>query len=467
MAVQFSYDGQIRRFVIQFIRMVSNFQVEFGKNSDGTRTLQTVPVYYGDVSRQAAMILRNNSENSLNSVPAMACYISALAYDRERVQNPYHEGTIRVRERTVDQETGAYTDGNNGLYTVDRLMPAPYKMTIKLDIWTSNTEQKHQLIEQILPLFNPGLEIQSSDNFIDWTSLSVVLLNDVNYTSRTVPMMQDENIDITTLTFDIPIWLTLPAKVKKGGVVAEIVASIYAPESPGGAGAGDGWLHESVVATLNGLMSQQKFTPMNYELVYIGNSLTLYQAGAVSPTNAGTKVRWKDLSNLYGTLTNGISQVRLTFDSPTGPHQIVGTVAINPTDETQLLYTPDPLTLPTNTLDPVDAIIDPMTVNVDQLHILSPAAGTRYLILNPIGTADAESDAAVAWTGTGDKLVANANDIIEWMGDHWEVSFDSQSTNTVQYISNLTTTVQYCWTGDAWVKSYEGLYTSGMWQLVL
>ena len=72
MPVQFAYDGQIRRFVIQFVRMVSNFQVEFGQNADGNRTLQTVPVYYGDVSRQAAMILRNNSENSLNAVPAMA-----------------------------------------------------------------------------------------------------------------------------------------------------------------------------------------------------------------------------------------------------------------------------------------------------------------------------------------------------------------------------------------------------------
>ena len=88
--VQFSYDGQIRRFIVQFIRMMSNFQVEFGKNSDGTRTLQTVPVYYGDPSRQASLILKNNSENALSAVPAMAAYISGLTYDRERLQNPYH-----------------------------------------------------------------------------------------------------------------------------------------------------------------------------------------------------------------------------------------------------------------------------------------------------------------------------------------------------------------------------------------
>lgn len=460
MAVQFAYDGQIRRFVIQFIRMVSNFQVEFGQNADGNRTLQTVPVYYGDVSRQAAMILRNNSENSLNAVPAMACYISSLTYDRDRLQNPYHEGSIRVRERTYNDVTGDYEQTNDGLYTVERLMPAPYKLTMKLDIWTSNTEQKHQLIEQITPLFNPGLEIQSTDNFVDWSSLSVALLTDVVYSSRTVPQGADESIDVATLTFELPIWLSLPAKVKKMGVVAQIIASIYDPQ---------GTLNPEVITTLEGLVSQQQFTPMNYELVYMGNTLTLYTNSATENSAGvvyGNKARWRDMINLYGRLANGISQVRLTFDSPTGFHQIVGTVAYNPIDETQLLFTPDEATLPANTLLPVNAIIDPMNVNVDQIGLLNPAVGTRYLILNPIG--DVDTEPALAWAGApGTNLIADANDIIEWNGSYWVVAFDSSQELNRQYVSNLTTTVQYAWTGDQWVKSYEGLYESGQWSIVL
>ena len=392
MAVQFSYDGQIRRFVIQFIRMVSGFQVEFGKNSDGNHTLQTVPVYYGDVSRQAAMILRGNSENSLNSVPAMACYISALQYDRDRVQNPYHEGSIRVNERVYNEDTESYEASSDGLYTVDRMMPAPYKLTMKLDIWTSNTEQKHQILEQIIPLFNPGIEIQSNDNFIDWTSLSVVLLTNTDYTNRSIPSGADESIDVATLTFEMPIWISLPAKVKKGGVVSQIVASIYSEE---------GTLSEEVLTNLQGLVARQQFTPMNYEVLFVGNSLTLYKYGVTESdgTVYGQTVKWNSLTGLYGRLTNGISQLRLTFDSPTGLHQIVGTVAYNPTDDTQLLFTPDPATLPANTLAPVDAIIDPMTVNVEQMHLLSPTAGTRYLILNPIGEANTEpAVASVSYT---------------------------------------------------------------------
>jgi hypothetical protein len=458
MPVQFAYDGQIRRFVMQFVRMVSNFQVEFGKDANGDRTLQTVPVYYGDMSRQAAMILRGNSENTLNTVPAMACYISGLAYDQSRLQNPYHEGVIRIRERVYNDVEQEYERSQDGIYTVERLMPAPYKLTMKLDIWTSNTEQKHQLIEQMMPLFNPGLEIQSTDNYVDWTSLSVVLLTDLNYSSRTVPAVGEESIDVASLTFEMPIWLSLPAKVKKMGVVAQIIASIYDAQ---------GDLNPDVVFTAQGLMSQQRFTPMNYELAYVGNTLTLYKNNATESEDGtvyGTKVRWADLVNVYGKLTNGISEVRLTFSYPDGPHEIAGTVAYNPTDDTQLLFTPFEATLPANTLAAVNAIIDPKNVDVDSM-LLNPAPGTRYLILDSIGAVGTES--AVAWAGvSGTDLIARANDIIEWNGSFWTVSFDSREP-AVQYVSNINTTIQYRWTGEAWVKSYEGFYGSGEWGLVL
>jgi hypothetical protein len=444
---------------MQFVRILSNFQVEFGKDSAGNRTLQTVPVYYGDVSRQAAMILRGNSENTLNAVPAVATYISELGYDRDRLQNPYFEGIMRVRERVFDDSVQEYTHSQDGIYTIERMMPAPYKLTMKVDIWTSNTEQKHQLLEQILPLFNPGLEIQSTDNYVDWTSLSVVLLTNVTYTSRTVPAGGDESIDVVTLTFEMPIWISLPAKVKKMGVVAEIVASIYNE-------LGD--LSDDIMLSAEGLMSQQRFTPMNYEMLFLGNTLTLYKNTATKKKDSairGETVPWRNMINLYGKFTNGISQMRLTFPYPDGPHEIAGTVAYNPTDDTQLLFTPFIQTLPANTLTPVNAIIDPYNVTVNN-DILNPAAGTRYLILNPIG--DANSESAVAWAGStaGNTLVANANDIIEWNGTYWHVAFDSREA-IVQYVSNLNTTVQYRWTGTEWVKSYEGLYKAGEWSLVL
>jgi len=463
--VQFNYDGQMRRFILQFIRMVSNFQVEFGKDTNGNRTLQTVPVYYGDPSRQASTILKNNSENTLSAVPAMSAYISTLRYDRDRLQNPYHESDVRIREQVYDQTTQQYLGTQDGQYTVKRFMPAPYTIGMKLDIWTSNTDQKHQLIEQLVPLFNPGFEIQSTDNFVDWTSLSVALLTSVNYTSRSVPMMGDDtSIDIATLEFEIPIWLTLPAKVQKGGVVQQIIANIY---DDSGSINGD---IIDIAAT-----SQIRYTPLDYSIVYSSNptsstgTLTLYSK--IATDGSGTTTPWANLVNLYGTLTNGISQVRLTFDYPDGPHEIVGVVAYSPNDPTTLLFTPDSATLPANTLNSVTAIIDPYNVNVTNVNnsgssLLSPATGTRYLILNPIGAVGNQT--GVAWAGpSGTNLIANANDIIQWNGSYWTVAFDSTSTNQIEYTTNLTTGIQYSWDGSIWAKAADGVYFGGSWSLVL
>ena len=90
------YDGQMRRYIIQFVRMMSNFQYQTGKNKDGNQDLIKVPVRYGDINRQVANILRQGSENALVSVPLMAAYISNLALDRPRMMEPTHEDKIHV-----------------------------------------------------------------------------------------------------------------------------------------------------------------------------------------------------------------------------------------------------------------------------------------------------------------------------------------------------------------------------------
>ena len=92
MSQTFFYDGQIRRFIVQFVRMISEFQVEFGKDRNGNTTLQQVPVYYGDSSKQAAFVIHGASMNTMQSVPAMTVYVSSLDYDRTRIQDPTFVG---------------------------------------------------------------------------------------------------------------------------------------------------------------------------------------------------------------------------------------------------------------------------------------------------------------------------------------------------------------------------------------
>ena len=451
-----------------------------GKDRDGVSSLLRVPIYYGDSSRQVSSIIMKNSANSLPSVPAMAVYLAGLKYDRARVQEPQHVSKMRIRERAYDAETGEYTNLQGDLVTIERLMPVPYVLTLKVDIWTSNTDQKLQLIEQLAVLFNPSLEVQSSDSYIDWTSLSIINLVDQNLSSRTVPVGAEDPIDIATYTFEIPIWISAPAKVKKQGVIHKIIASVYDPTTDLNQIESYYDLAGSVIAT------KQIYTPINLNIVYLDNTLKLYVADSEVEFDDGTSppfvegnwhVAIRSFGELAGAgpnvelLKNGLSQIRLENDGIT----IVGTVAYHPSDPSLLLYTVDTDTLPTNTLAPVNAIIDPYNVNVTAA-ISTPALYTRFLILNPIGdprNSDGDPltvDGPRLWNRPGEpELIAQQYDIIEWDGLKWKVAFNTLSTNalsTVHYVTNLTTGIQYKWKNNQWIKSVQGRYGVGAWSFV-
>jgi hypothetical protein len=459
----FFYDEQIRRFLLQFTRIFSNFQVEYGKDAAGTVALLRVPIRYGDGSRQAQTVLQNNSASTLPSTPLMTFYITELEYARDRVQEPYFVEKTNVRQRYYDQDTESYETTQGNAFTVERLMPVPFNLGIRLDIWTSNTNQKLQLLEQILTLFNPALEIQSTDNYLDWTSLSVCELESVTYTSRSIPQGTDDPIDIASLQFTLPIWISPPAKVKKLGVVQKIIASMYDAQG------------DAVDAITNSdllLGTRQKFTPYNYQVLLIGNQLQVLQPSAVVPgegtidpdQSPPSNLMWHAVVNMFGDLQNGISQVRL--DNPFDETIIVGTVAYHPSDDRFLLFTVDEDTIPQNTLQPVNAIVDPQR-NGPGEGLPAAAQGQRYLLVGDTGAPDFNSGAS-AWTGVnGEILYATANDIIEYDGEKWNISFLHTNVSNVQYVTNLTTSIQYRWADEQWLKSYQGLYPAGSWSLVL
>jgi hypothetical protein len=464
---QFFYDEQIRRFLLQFTRIISNFQVEYGRdeNDPNKNALLRVPVRYGDASRNAQTIIQENSRNSMPASPLMTFYVSSLDYDRPRMQEPYFVSKVNVRQRTYDQTTETYETTQGNAFTIERLMPVPYKLGITLDIWTSNTNQKFQLLEQILTLFNPALEIQSTDNYLDWTSLSVVELEQTTWTSRTLPMGAENPIDIATIRFNLPIWISPPAKVKKLGVVERVIANMYDSE---------GDLADAVTNNDLLLGTRQIITPFNYATVLIGNKVQILQQKSLAqePSNLSlepteivpdSNLLWSGVISMYGVLRPGVSQLRLIQEDDT---EVVGTIALDPNDDRFLIFDADVDTTPQNTLSPIDAVINPLVSGPGD-GLDSALDGQRYLLTEATGNASNVQNPQ-EWIGaTGQPLVANANDIIEYSGGRWRVVFFSQAQAAGQYVTNITTGIQYEWTGDAWIKSYQGVYPGGTWRLVL
>jgi hypothetical protein len=456
---QFFYDNQIRRFLIQFAKIFSNWEVTKGNDPNGNPILMRVPIMYGDQSRQAATIIANNSASNLPTAPMITYYITAIEYNQRWAQDPTYVDKLNVRQRAFNQETQSYEQTQGQAFTVERLMPVPYTLRVSVDFWTTNYQQKLEIFEQLATLFNPALEIQSTDNFIDWTSLSAVFQDGLTFTSRSIPVGTANPIDIMSWKFYMPIWISTSSKLKKMGVIEKIIASIY-----------QGNALQDIQNEDLLLGTRQKITPYGYKVLLLGNKLQLLPAdepffpgnnSLVVPDNPNTNLYWSSLLNVYGAVRPGISQIWL--QNPYLENDIVGTIVPDPTDDRFLIYNIDQDTLPQNTLPPVDSIINPQLTGPNA-GLPGPTPGKRYLIVESIGSAGSTT---VSWGG----LVANANDIIQYdvAQSKWVVAFDSAAATTVQFVTNLTTNVQYRYVNSdgMWMKSYEGWYSEGDYSIVI
>ena len=463
------YDGQVKRYLTQFMRVMSNFSYKDAKGQ-----LVRIPVRYGDMNRQVASIINKNSENVIPNAPFISCYIKDLQFDRARMQDPSFVSKFNVRERAFDSNGNEYLNQQGSNYTVERIMPTPYLCDFAADIWTTNTDQKLQIFEQLAVLFTPSLELQTTDNYIDWTSISVLTLKSQTCTSRAVPQGLEQDIDIMNMVFDAHVWITPPAKVKKLGIITKIITSAFVPMADGTI-VTDYNNPDAIVESLGGDVLTTIVTPGDFDLLVLNNVASLVLNNSLTDVvelNSVTQQNsWRSILDLYpGTFRAGLSQLRLTKPDN---NEIVAYISLDPTDEKRMILNFDADTVPSNTIisgrGTVDAIINPETFNPT-----GRVTGTRYLILEDININsqynDPGYDGPDAWKNADNSdPQAYANDIIEWDGSQWNTMFNSSTATEATYITNSYTGIQYKWipVDQSWSKSFEGLYDKALWRLVL
>lgn len=411
--MQYFYDGQIRRYLTQIVRAFSNFSYK-----DGDGDIKTVPVMYGDITRQVASIIRDNSENKVPSAPRMGVYITGLQMDRARLSDSSFVSKINLREKEFDSNTNEYLASQAKSYTVERLHPTPYTLSVNIDVWSTSTDQKLQILEQIFMLFNPDLEFQTTDNYVDWTSLSVLQLENINFSSRSIPVGTESEIDVATLGFTAPIYISPPVKVKKLGVITNIITSIFNPDvgtisldgfnppsaSDTAAAQGTVVLPDGTVVNNNGVIGLTSTVNTTTGQLDLSNPLhTSYRNfdiivqndTAVLARNKKLRVgeiNWLNVleAELPAKYQPNISEIRLRRAELL--NEIVGYFNISNSDLTTMNISWDIDTLPSNTLisgpsrssslfGSVDLIINPLKYNPSTTKV----AGTRYLLTGPIG----------------------------------------------------------------------------------
>jgi hypothetical protein len=456
-AVPYFYDKQLRKYIQQFIRIFAGFQVAMHVNEEGEIVYQTVPVRYGDVSRMAAHIVRENSENMLQTTPFISCHVTGLEPAPNMRTFPQYEETVPVYEKKYNEETNSYENEVGQQYSIKRHQPVPYQLTMQVDMWTSNTEQKLQLLEQILVLFNPTLNIHTNNNAMDWSTLSYVELIATTWSMRAIPSGIDDIIDISTMTFTLPVLINPPAKVVKNTVIHTIIDNIEDVTDEG----------------LESLRAGENYTPLftSYKIVTLeqykmkfnidnsGNATAqlLNQNGSNLDDNS-VALNWANVLKPFGVVRDDVSQLRLkqTADPADTTNDIIGNIKINTTNANLLDIILDSSTVPSNTQGVVDAVIDPQINSPGDGTLTAAATGDRYLLTKDVAF-------GIGWNGSAGK----ENDIIQYNGSSWDIVFDASSITTIQYITNTTTQDSLKWTGSKWVNTFEGTYNPGFWRIYL
>ena len=141
----YSYNEIFRKTVIAFGTLFNNIEI---KRTEGSRTeVMKVPLAYGPKDKFLARLRQVGDLTTKDAVqitlPRISFEISGFAYDATRKVSP----TQVIRYTGSDSKTRK------------SFMPVPYNVDFELAIMAKNQDDGLQILEQILPFFQPMFNI--------------------------------------------------------------------------------------------------------------------------------------------------------------------------------------------------------------------------------------------------------------------------------------------------------------------
>lgn len=218
----FYYDQQIKRIINQFSAIFQGMQVQVGKNATRDGGLIDVPIIIGPMDRVAAAVGHGYTQNMPIRLPIMSVNITQYDVARDRMK-----GTGFIGRDVYVPVGGMLPDDGKVVY---RRMAVPYDLTFELSVYTSNKDQQFQILEQIFVLFDPILQIQTSDNALDPAKIVTVELLSLSPEENFPPGTNSGNI-VINLIFKVDAYITVPADVRRN-LVQQVLIRVSAVSDP-------------------------------------------------------------------------------------------------------------------------------------------------------------------------------------------------------------------------------------------
>ena len=200
------YGAQIRRYIAQFSQVFAGMYVTVGKNKNaGTNRYVRVPIVYGSPDKVVASIKSEHVQNKPPRLPLFSIKLESISINMDR-----KSGTNTEYRNVVFPAGGDITKDMKTLY---RSKPLPYNFTFGVTAYTTNSDQMFQLLEQILMLFDPLLQFQTSDARYDWTKIVDAELTGISIDDNR-SADTDGRIMQVSFDFEVRLYMAPPANIK-------------------------------------------------------------------------------------------------------------------------------------------------------------------------------------------------------------------------------------------------------------
>ena len=216
------YNEILRRTIIAFGTLFNNITIQSTDNADNIVSKIKVPLAYGPTQKFLARIEQSPDLNKSFQItlPRMSFEFIGLTYDPTRKVSTTQQFTVK--------------DPDNGTQVKKTYMPVPYNMQFELSIMTKLNDDALQVVEQILPYFQPqyNLTVELVEAIEEKKDIPVILEN--------ITMQDDYEGDYSTrrvllytLRFTAKTYLYGPSTSATTDIIKKATVNYMAGDSTG------------------------------------------------------------------------------------------------------------------------------------------------------------------------------------------------------------------------------------------
>ena len=208
------YHEILRKTVISFGTLFNQIYIKHQDAANNTISEMKVPLAYGPMQKFLARIEQQADLNRAVQIglPRMSFEMNSIQYDATR--------------KTSVTQTFKAVDDNNRIKKV--YMPVPYNIGFELNILTKLNDDALQIIEQILPYFQPSFNItvELVDSIGEKRDIPIVL-DSINFQDDYEGDFSTRRALIYTLQFTAKTYLFGPIADSTEGIIRKVQVDYY------------------------------------------------------------------------------------------------------------------------------------------------------------------------------------------------------------------------------------------------